>query len=220
MSDKIQELKMNELKDMFFYTFGIVPLQNYGVIGDGMTDNRLKLQQAIYDAIEVKAKYIFVPKGNYYYSQELFRANEVAFIGNSIDAYIKGVEIKQFPGFNEQEISNQDIYLTEEQPIGTWIDGKTIYQKIIEFSALNSNATSTIIHNIENLNKIVSISGAFIREDGNLEILPRFDVATSWSVIIGDINNTSISIIVGSSYSGSCSISSGHLIIKYTKTTD
>ncbi len=93
----INELRMEELKDMFFYTFGIVPLQNYGVVGDGTTDNRLQLQQAIYDAISVGAKYIFVPKGNYYYSQQLFRAGEVTFVGNSVDAYIENIEIVQFP---------------------------------------------------------------------------------------------------------------------------
>ncbi len=58
----INEIKMQELKNLFFYTFGIVPLQNYNVVGDGMTDNRLGIQQAIYDAIEVGAKYIFVPR--------------------------------------------------------------------------------------------------------------------------------------------------------------
>ena len=82
----MQELKMSELKNLFFYTFGIIPLQNYNVIGDGMTDNRLNIQQAIYDAIEVGAKYIFVPKGEYYYSNQLFRADEVIFIGNNINA--------------------------------------------------------------------------------------------------------------------------------------
>lgn len=93
----INELKMEELKDLFFYTFGIVPLQNYSVIGDGMTDNRLQIQQAIYDAISVGAKYIFVPKGNYYYSNLLFRTSEVIFIGNNVDTYIEGIEIRQFP---------------------------------------------------------------------------------------------------------------------------
>ena len=53
-------MRLEELKNMFFYVFGIVPLQNYNVIGDGITDNRLKIQQAIYDAIEVGAKYIFL----------------------------------------------------------------------------------------------------------------------------------------------------------------
>lgn len=93
----INEIKMQELKDMFFYTFGIVPLQNYNVVGDGMTDNRLGIQQAIYDAIEVGAKYIFVPKGNYYYSGNLFKTDEVIFLGNNVDTEIQGIDIRQFP---------------------------------------------------------------------------------------------------------------------------
>ena len=94
----INELKINELKDMFFYTFGIVPLQNYGAIGDGMTDNRLQIQQAIYDAIEVGAKYIFVPKGNYYYSGQLFQSDQVIFIGNNIYGNPDALAIKAKPG--------------------------------------------------------------------------------------------------------------------------
>lgn len=90
-------MKLEELKNLFFYTFGIVPLQYYNVIGDGITDNRLKIQQAIYDAIEVKAKYIFVPKGEYYYSNQLFKTGEVIFIGNNVDSKIEGIEIRQFP---------------------------------------------------------------------------------------------------------------------------
>lgn len=106
----ISEIKMEELKDMFFYTFGIVPLENYNVIGDGFTDNRLNIQQAIYDAISVGAKYIFVPKGNYYYSQQLFQANEVIFIGNNTDAYIKDIDIRQFPDlWNEAQATTGAI---------------------------------------------------------------------------------------------------------------
>lgn len=106
----ITELKMQELKDLFFYTFGIVPLQNYNVVGDGMTDNRLNIQQAIYDAIDVGAKYIFVPKGNYYYSNSLFKANEVIFIGNNVDTHIKDVEIRQFPDlWNEAQASSSAL---------------------------------------------------------------------------------------------------------------
>lgn len=103
-------MKLEELKNLFFYTFGIVPLQYYNVVGDGMTDNRLNMQQAIYDAIEVGAKYIFVPKGEYYYSNNLFRADEVIFIGNSLDAKIEGIEIRQFPDlWNEAQASSSAI---------------------------------------------------------------------------------------------------------------
>lgn len=91
------ELKIDELKNMFFYTFGIVPLEYYNAVGDGMTDNRLSIQQAIYDAIDVGAKYIFVPKGNYYYSNNLLETSKVIFIGNNVDTEIKDIEIRQFP---------------------------------------------------------------------------------------------------------------------------
>ena len=106
----INELKMNELKNLFFYTFGIVPLQYYNTIGDGFTDNSLKIQQAIYDAIDVGAKYIFVPKGNYYYSQTLKETDQVIFIGNSVDTFIQGVEIRQFPDlWNEAQATTGAI---------------------------------------------------------------------------------------------------------------
>lgn len=106
----IKELKLDELKNMFFYTFGIVPLDYYNVIGDGMTDNRLKIQQAIYDAISIGAKYIFVTKGNYYYSQQLFKADEVIFIGNNIDTFIEGINIRQFPDlWNEAQATTGAI---------------------------------------------------------------------------------------------------------------
>ena len=97
MSDKVQEIKMQELRDLFFYVFGIVPLQNYGVVGDGITDNRLKIQQAIYDAIEIGAKYIYVPAGEFYYDSNLFQTDKVIFIGNNTRAKIDKIEILQFP---------------------------------------------------------------------------------------------------------------------------
>lgn len=97
MSDINRNVKMSELKNMFFYTFGIVPLDYYNVVGDGLTDNRLQIQQAINDAVTNNVKYIFVPKGEYYYSNTLRDTDKVTFIGNSKDAVIEGITIMQFP---------------------------------------------------------------------------------------------------------------------------
>lgn len=117
MSDRLKEIKIQELKNMFFYTFGIVPLDNYDVVGDGLTDNRLAIQQAIYDAIEVGTKYIFVTKGEYYYNQTLNKADEVIFIGNNTNTYIRDIEIRQFPDmWNESQASTGAI-----NPIGSVI---------------------------------------------------------------------------------------------------
>lgn len=120
----INEIKMQELRDMFFYVFGIVPLQNYNVIGDGFTDNRLGIQQAIYDAIEVGAKYIFVPKGNYYYSGNLFKTEQVIFIGNNTDSQIEGIEIRQFPDlWGESQASSSALVPVASVVIYTGKDG-------------------------------------------------------------------------------------------------
>ena len=109
MSNFKRDINITQLKNLFFYTFGIVPLDYYSVIGDGITDNRLQLQQAIFDAIDNNIKYIFVTKGEYYYSQTLERAEEIIWIGNSVETQIEGIEIKQFPELwrESSQISNQ-----------------------------------------------------------------------------------------------------------------
>ena len=97
MSDTRQDIKVTELKNMFFYTFGIIPLDSYNVVGDGLTDNRLQIQQAINDAIANDIHYIFVTKGEYYYSGTLTNKDSVTFVGNSTQATISGITIVQFP---------------------------------------------------------------------------------------------------------------------------
>lgn len=62
MSDLKRDMNITELKNMFFYVFGIIPLSYYNVVGDGITDNRLYIQQAISDAVASNIKYIYVEK--------------------------------------------------------------------------------------------------------------------------------------------------------------
>lgn len=109
MSNIRSDIKVEELKNMFFYTFGIVPLDYYNVVGDGITDNRLQIQQAINDAVVNGIKYIFVTKGEYYYSNSLRDIDKVTFIGNSVQASIKEVNIMQFPD-NQVPINGVILY--------------------------------------------------------------------------------------------------------------
>ena len=115
MDDLRRQVRINQLKNSFFYVFGIVPLCEYNVVGDGITDNRLQIQQAIYDAIAIGSKYIYVEKGEYYYSGTLQKAEELVFLGNSENATIAGIEIKQFP-----DLYGDSTALTKAlTPIGT-----------------------------------------------------------------------------------------------------
>lgn len=160
----INELKLDELKDLFFYTFGIVPLQNYNVIGDGITDNRLALQQAIYDAVSINCSYIFVPKGSYYYSNTLFQSDKVIFVGNSIDTKIKDIEIRQFPDlWNEAQSQSSRLV-----PIGGIVlyAGKTIPENYLPCSGQEVTTTDyinlySILNNIE-VNEETDVPEKFI----------------------------------------------------------
>lgn len=176
----INEIKMQELKDMFFYVFGIVPLQNYNVVGDGMTDNRLGIQQSIYDAIEVGAKYIFVPKGNYYYSGNLFKTDEVIFIGNNVDTEIQGIDIRQFPDlWNEAQATTPALV-----PIGgviLYAGKKTLSTAFLE---CNGQAVNTIdyLSLYETLNNVSVDDDTNIPETFNVPNLATGQSATKYII--------------------------------------
>lgn len=50
-------------------------------------------------------------------------------------------------------------YTKTEKAVGTWIDGKTIYRKTVDFGTLPSNNSKSVNHNISNLNYVVKIEG-------------------------------------------------------------
>lgn len=137
MEDIRKHTSLLQLKNMFFYTFGIIPLDYYNARGDGITDNRLQLQQAINDAITAGIKYIFVPKGEYYYSNNLNRKDEVIWIGNNADSSIAGVTIRQFPDlWNESQAIANSL-----NPIGTIVlhAGEAIPENYLECNGATLN---------------------------------------------------------------------------------
>lgn len=66
---------------------------------------------------------------------------------------------------NQQEnvlntINENLSYSTTEHKTGKkWIDGKDIYQKVVDFGALPNNTSKSVAHNITNLNEITKIEG-------------------------------------------------------------
>jgi hypothetical protein len=102
---------------------------------------------------------------------------------------------------------------TETLTGGTWIDGKPIYRKVINFGALPNNTIKGKSHNITNLKNFVSIRG--IAMGGDYFPIPY--VATS-SLGAGAqiyVNSTQIAIQTGSDRTAY----TGYVILEYTKTT-
>lgn len=104
-------------------------------------------------------------------------------------------------------------YSTEEQVIGTWIDGKTLYEKTIDVGyLLNRGSKDT---QISGSITIISMDGIMIRDDGVTAQVQY--VSTDSSDPVGIFYNSNILRVVTTSDRSSYHC---YVIIKYTKTTD
>ena len=115
-----------------------------------------------------------------------------------------------------ETLTSQKVYSTEEKETGEiWLDGKTIYQKTITITDLNSN--NTYSHGISNLSEVISVSGSAYFTTQKWQPLQRIfiDAVAEYSLGIGDITKSTFLMQVGSSYNG---FTKAYVTIKYTKT--
>ena len=129
-------------------------------------------------------------------------------------------EIKQVVNNNADELANakgQVEYSTTEKVIGTWIDGKPVYRKVVEIGALGNNGTKTVPHGISNLKQVVHTEYNWVDSGTYWWSDYRWDSA---SVLIKfNITSTDVRIeSVGTDWSNRTS--DCYAIIEYTKTTD
>lgn len=112
-------------------------------------------------------------------------------------------------------------YSNNEQIIGTWTDGSTLYEKTVHITALPSTAYTNVNypHNIANISKITKWEGYGTFASGAVVPLPvpQFNNQgfLNYASIYAQVNTTDISIIAGTDRSSM----SADFIIQYTKTT-
>ena len=104
-------------------------------------------------------------------------------------------------------------YSTDEQVIGTWIDGKTLYQKTINFGALPNNTTKNVAHNISNADNIW-VAGGFARNaNDNFNQLVLSNTSGDWYFSVNKTN------VVCSATSNRSNYSICYVTLQYTKTS-
>ena len=126
--------------------------------------------------------------------------------------YKNGVEIATI-----NDIPNPlDVYSTDEKVIGTWIDGRPIYQKTIDIGSASGN--SNISHGISNLDMITDAYGSFLQSGTYRQKLPKIvNGNNAWSADFADFTDTSFSLSIGSAIGTATKV---FVILEYTKTTD
>lgn len=120
-----------------------------------------------------------------------------------------------------KEIDNRDVYSTEEQVIGKWIDGKPIYRKVVTYKNTEQiGETGKIIyihinHLIDNLEQCINIVGF-----SSAYRLPFINGQTSLtsSTLIEGVTYEKINLkIINDSWGANRTWT---FILEYTKTTD
>ncbi|HUV84171.1 MAG TPA: hypothetical protein VMV86_00595 [Methanosarcinales archaeon] len=108
-----------------------------------------------------------------------------------------------------------NVYSTSETDTGkTWIDGKTIYRKVIDFGAPPNATTKSLAHGITGLDKIIPGSIGAIGDNGALQIpFPRSSVTDNECVDIY-IDNTNI---VMNTWSATYTAYLTYVTLEYTK---
>lgn len=116
-----------------------------------------------------------------------------------------------------QRGSNMHEYSTDEQIVGTWIDGRPVYEKTFDFS--NPSTGNTILnHGIENFDALVSVIGTFHRNDGYEEPVPYPHNEVSFMVSLVDFTSTQMTRVVGSVYTGIYKLTRATFTVRYLKT--
>lgn len=107
-------------------------------------------------------------------------------------------------------------YSTEEKVVGTWIDGKPLYEKTVYFGdGTLSNRASVSFENM-NVDKIMVVSGFFDDVDDGCLSIP---LSLDGNFYVGFYcSKTDIKITFRDPYNGR--ISNAYATIQYTKTTD
>ena len=105
-----------------------------------------------------------------------------------------------------------DVYSTEEKVVGTYIDGKPVYQKT--FTGTYSNG-ATLLSNVD---KMVDVAGQVLISDMR-RLIPYFELYNSKNYI-GTVQNYQNKITTRFEEASAGKSASIDVTIRYTKTTD
>lgn len=108
-------------------------------------------------------------------------------------------------------------YSAEERRVGTWIDGKPLYQVTINVGTMPNATTSTYYHNIANVDHIhIDLGNSYLLEPTNNNNTSPF--TNNW-----DIQESGVYVskqVVGVTTTTDYSDRTGIFTLRYTKTTD
>ena len=114
-----------------------------------------------------------------------------------------------------------NAYSLSEIRIGTWIDGRPIYRKVIPFNFSSSTNRVNIKHGISNIDNVIKAYG-FINNPGEARFIPQFyyTMESIYSVTLYVVTATTFSVFYGDWSKNRVNTLHPVAILEYTKSTD
>ena len=133
--------------------------------------------------------------------------------------------IDEMVGSSDRETNQtlpQNNLSTEEEVIGTWIDGKTLYQKTVVLNLTTENS-KLYPHNIANVETIYIDAGNTFQQNVSGAFFPFFVIGINETGLVNNnlsyiqyVDTTNITVRAGTSSKQQ----KAYVTLKYTKTTD
>ena len=131
-----------------------------------------------------------------------FKSKNVVYKNSDVESTLNELKQKTEEGL---------IFSTTETRIGTWIDGKPLYRKVIESYITISPGANVIPHNVVNLFECTDLKYRFIY--GNQSFY-------HWNNDVRDVYVDDTNIVIKSGNVSAAGFTKTVCTIEYTKTTD
>lgn len=140
------------------------------------------------------------------------------------NVYITVQYTKTTDSANSFNYGDPNDYSTTEKIVGSWIDGKPLYEKTISCGTLPNNDTKTIAHNVNNLKTIIKTEGFSVKTDGKTIYFPYYTPSSGNAFVEVAASTSTTSIRINTygwdSSMGVTNFTTTYVTIQYTKTTD
>ena len=119
-------------------------------------------------------------------------------------------------------VNGLNTYSTTETRIGTWIDGKPLYRKVINVGNKPTDATINVSNAVSDLDTLVRISGTAYNATFNqyYNIPNTHDTIASWFINALIVNKKDLQVRGGIGWNNAGGLTNIYVVLEYTKTTD
>ena len=123
----------------------------------------------------------------------------------------------QNDGYSCDYINGLETYSTDEIRIGTWIDGKPLYRKVLNIPALKNNGTTSIQFENNIIIRMYDIYAVRFYDNAPLLMFKLNLPTNNYISTYVDYSTHLISVVTSSDRTD---FTENYIILEYTKTTD